>query len=160
MLELFTKNNCTYLSIDPNIHVVNTLFKHLIILSFFFVSACGGRKPTKPNTETGTPPQSRSPIQSSLPKPHNPNDCKASVMQVKNADCFHQLPALGNGQTFTSNYKDILNIYTKGVTVGKGMWRCQKGTWYEHYNVCLTCLPGHSLEHCQTELNRLIQLNP
>ena len=144
--------------IDSNIHAVNTLFKYLIIFSFFFISSCGGKKPEKPNTET--PPQSQNPDQSHIATLHNPNDCKASVIPVKGADCFHNLPALEDGKTFTSNYKDTLNIHTKGVTVGKGIWRCQKGTWYEYRNICFTCLPGHSLEHCQTELNRLIQINP
>ena len=136
----------------------------LLILFLFFIGACGGKNPpSKTNTETKTTSQSKknsSPIQTNLPKPSNPNSCKKSVKQVKNADCFYVLPTLGNGQSFTGNYKDIVNIQTKGVTVGKGMWHCQKGVWYENYNVCLTCLPGHSLEHCQTELNHLIQLNP
>ena len=131
---------------------MNTLFQYLIVVSFLFIIACDGKKP-----DTSTSPQSQA-NQPHTVKPNNPNDCKASVIQSKGTECSYQLPALENGQTFTGNYKKNLNIHTKGMILGKGMWRCQEGTWYNQYSACFTCEPGRSLEYCQKGLNYVIQL--
>ena len=103
----------------------------------FLFSACGG---------SGT---------SSPQDPPSRNRCNSKV--VSQDECFYILPSAPSGQVFNGSYKHDLAIHTKGVTVGKGQWRCIKGSWkpvYQH--TCLTCLPGHSLEHCQSSLNKLI----
>lgn len=127
---------------------MNGVFKWAVILAFFVIVSCGRR---------GTPRITKKP-QPSPHETHSPNDCKSTTISVKNMDCFFTLPSIKHGETFTGHYKDILNIYTKGVTVGKGKWRCENGTFYQFYSpVCLTCLPKHSLEQCQAELESLIR---
>ena len=87
----------------------------------------------------------------------NPGDCKAHFVSSSQTECFYSLPNLKDGETFTGNYQEALSIHTRGVTVGQGLWICKKGQWYETYRVCLTCLPGHSLEHCKNSLENLIK---
>ena len=129
---------------------LNTLLKWLIILSPLIFIACGDT-----TVETKPPP----PSNLSSGRIYNSNDCKAHFISNSNtSECFYPLPLMKNGETFTSNYKDTVNIQSKGITVGKGQWRCQNGHWYQIYPpVCLTCLPGHSLKHCTTQLENLIK---
>ena len=83
------------------------------------------------------------------------DNCESKL--ISNDECFYNLPAMEHNQTFTGRYTDILRINTEGAVVGQGSWRCVRGTWQNVYSpVCLICLPGHSLEHCQNKLESLI----
>ena len=138
--------------------LMSTVSKWTIAFFFFIIISCG-EDPPQPKKDSTPQPQKKDTHQSH--KIHNPNDCKAKFMSNKNTNCFHPLPTIKDGQPFTSHYKDTSNIHTKGVTVGRGKWHCQKGTLYQVYrSTCLTCLPGHSLEHCQAQLEHLIRDNP
>lgn len=122
------------------------------VFSFFLVVtlvSCGDRKgKTSPNTDPAPPLEH--------PGPPYSDYCQSEI--ISNDECFYTLPDTADGEVFTGNYNDSSRVNTKGATLGLGVWLCRKGTWYEvHPPICLTCLPGHSLEHCQSELDRLIK---
>ncbi len=142
---------------------MSKLLKGLIILSFFIFFGCE----TETIIQQDSPPPQKNTPKKNTPKTiiidnPKPNNCKSEFISDKATDCFFILPDIQNGNTFTGKYVDTLQSQTKGITVGKGEWICQNGTWYQlNYRfVCLTCLPQHDLEHCQTELERLIKINP
>ena len=69
---------------------------------------------------------------------------------VSQDECFYVLPSAPQGRIFNGSYEEALHINTKGVTVGKGQWRCDEGSWKSVYkHTCLTCLPGRSVQQCQ-----------
>lgn len=124
----------------------------VISCAFFILNSCGENKPKRPK-----PPK---PLNTSAPTQRGtPNDCKQKNVSDKNIDCFYVLPNIKDGQTFTGTYKDTETTQTKGITVGKGVWICQKGKWRQLYrpHLCLTCLPKRNLEQCQAELERLLK---
>ena len=136
---------------------MNKLKKALIILLFLITNSCG-KKNQKPEENSNPQPKKQDSNQSG--NILNPNNCNAIIISEKQTDCFYPLPSIKNSEFFIGHFKDTLNIHTNGITIGQGKWLCQKGTWYDVYrSPCLTCLPGHSLEHCQAELERLIRKN-
>ena len=122
----------------------NKLLTGTFILALFISTACDKTGTTR-SQDTEQEPRVPIPINSS-------HDCKAEFKSYKNMDCFYHLPNIKNGEYFTSRYEDTSNIDKAGVTLGKGQWLCQKGVWRQMYSpLCLTCLPGHSFEHCKAK---------
>lgn len=129
-------------------YFLRMLFRFFIV-SFFvtILASCGGGGGT--DTSSKPSPPSDSPGDGF-------GDCQSQLMS--NEECFYPLPALENGESLPYRYKYDLEIDTKGVTVGWGVWLCREGRWYEiHSPICLTCRSGLSLEYCQSELERLIE---
>ena len=84
-----------------------------------------------------------------------PENCNSKV--ISQDECFYPLPSAPHGRIFNGSYEEALHINTKGVTVGKGQWLCDKGSWKPVYkHTCLTCLPGRSIQQCQDNLNKLL----
>ena len=102
----------------------------------FFLSACGESEP----------PRKKRP-------PHT--TCEPEV--ISKEECFFILPSLPHGEDITFTHRYDKEINTKGIVLGQGKWRCNKGTWepvYQH--VCLNCLPGRSFEQCKSKLYQLL----
>ena len=131
---------------------LNKLLKWIAVFSLFIFTACNNdnttvrqkRKENQKNPNSNRQSDSR----------YSSGNCKAKF--ISNKECFYQLPETKNNEVFTGKYEDILDIHTKGATIGKGQWLCQKGAWRPVYSpLCLTCLPEHSFEQCTTEWNNL-----
>ena len=134
---------------------MNHLSKGAIIFSFFIVLSCGDNT-SQPKRVSKPQPQKTSPSY----KKHSSNDCKSTVISQKDNDCFFPLPLIKDGETLTNYYEHLLD--PKGITVGKGEWRCEKGSLYQpsYRYRCLTCNPGRSLEYCKNQLEILIRNDP
>ena len=127
-------------------------YYYFLLLSFFLVTlvSCGGGGGGKSTDKKGSPTEDDDYLWT------NPGDCK--FKPVSNDECFYLLPDIPNGEHFTGYYRESLEKDTKGVTVGRGVWGCRNGSWFEiEAPLCLTCNPGRSLQHCESELNRLIE---
>lgn len=129
-----------------------------IIFFCFFIglTSCGNKKVLRPptNTNSGTTRVIAStPITTTTTRVHGSNSCASTL--ISNEECFYPLPVIQNGQTYVGTFEDT---ETSEITVGKGEWLCQDGIWYQLYQpTCLTCLPGHSLQHCRNALEDTIR---
>lgn len=123
----------------------------LVVLLCCILVSCNNNERKK-----AIPPPSGKPVVP-LPKRGQPKTFLSCQKKTLSQDeCFFNLPALPHDQVYIGLYKDDLNLETTGVVVGKGTWTCHNGVWKTtHEKVCVTCLPGHSLEHCLQELNKL-----
>ncbi len=122
--------------------------KWIFIFSFFIFSACG-RDSTKPQQRTKPKQRTNPPKKEQAIEVHQTDDCSAKVISQANASCFYVLPALKHGKTIVMKYEDTENINTTGITIGRGKWRCEKGSWKVILSpLCIGCLPGKNLEYC------------
>ena len=132
---------------------LNKLLKWIAVFFLFIFTACNDNTVVGRETKNN---QKNPNLNRQSGQIYNSGNCKAKF--ISNKECFYQLPEMKNNEVFAGKYEDILDIHTKGVTIGKGQWLCQKGTWHQAYPpLCLTCLPGHSFEQCATEWNNLIK---